>query len=144
LCRHYHLGHVDNLCFSTASVLFPASTHLRFTDLRRAPCPFLRSLAPTTAPVFNRLVCFLQSLTTPTTPLNSSDISTMSSATPSYDGDRPFIPSSRQSLSGSVNDSRYSTPQTPTGRPALPRPLTMKIDEDSRYRAVSTNNNKVV
>ncbi|RYN80176.1 hypothetical protein AA0117_g3140 [Alternaria alternata] len=60
----------------------------------------------------------------------------MSSATPSHDGDRPFIPSSRQSFSGSVNDSRYSTPQTPTGRPPMSRPLTMKIDEDSRYRAI--------
>ncbi|KAH7559725.1 hypothetical protein BM1_03359 [Bipolaris maydis] len=60
----------------------------------------------------------------------------MSSATPSQDGNRPVIPSSRQSLSDSVSDSRYSVPQTPNGRPPVSRPLTMKIDEDSRYRAI--------
>ncbi|EOA91478.1 hypothetical protein ACJQWK_03494 [Exserohilum turcicum] len=60
----------------------------------------------------------------------------MSSGTPSHDGDGLAFPSSRQSLNDSIGGSRNSMPQTPNGRPPVSRPLTMKIDEESRYRAI--------
>lgn len=61
----------------------------------------------------------------------------MSRASSYYDGQKPNPSSGRQSQSGSVTDSwRHDMPNTPSTRMTMTRPLTMKIDEDSRYRAI--------
>ncbi|KAL6711095.1 hypothetical protein ACN47E_006970 [Coniothyrium glycines] len=60
------------------------------------------------------------------------------SPTTSFHGAQRSLPSSRrQSFTGSVSDSiRFERPHTAVSRPSLPRPMTMKIDEDTRYRAI--------